>query len=70
MRITKKLTQFIGNYNNADHMLVVETSAPAGWGRPNVLNYCLERPGTDTSHGRVLGTVAEVKAAIGSRENR
>lgn len=70
MKITKKLTQFVSSYNNSDHMLVVETSAPAGWGRPNTLDYCLERPGANTSHGRVIGTVAEVKAAIASREVR
>lgn len=66
MRLTKKLQAFISGYQHPDHdtMLVVETSAPAGWGRANVLNYCLARPDETIDYGRVLGTVAEVKAAI------
>lgn len=67
MKITKKLAQFVSGYNNSDHMLVIETSAPAGWGRKNVLNYCLANPSDDTSYGRVLGTVAQVKEAIEAR---
>ncbi len=69
MRITKRLQQFIAGYQHPDHdpMLVIETSAPAGWGRMNTLNYCLARPDEVVDYGRVLGTVAEVKAKIGAR---
>lgn len=68
MRITKSLIKFVAAAGvHEDHMLVIETSQPAGWGRPNTLSYCLERPDSDTSYGRVLGTVAAVKAAIAAK---
>lgn len=65
MKITKKLAQFVSGFNNSDQMLVVETRSQTM--RGTVVDYCLENPGSDTSHGRVLGTVAQVKSAIEAR---
>jgi glycine cleavage system H lipoate-binding protein len=62
MKITKKLAQFIEHFNDSDQMLVVETKAQTL--RGTVVEYCLENPGSDTRHGRVVGTVGAVKAAI------